>query len=161
MFASQWKEPVLKNLCLQQDEFKSTRAVENMTNQLRDGSEWRRGSSCAVKLQNFISTPVLSSEIFKYFTTCCLIRGLQRYIWTHHNTSFDYSTGNAQRRLYGKPNAAHRHKHLVPTVEHGGGWMMIWLCLAATGSWHLAVILSTMSSSVYQSIQTWGHLSDS
>jgi len=34
----------------------------------------------------------------------------------------------------------------------GGGGMMIWACFAATGPGHLAVIKSSMNSSVYQSI---------
>ena len=49
-------------------------------------------------------------------------------------------------------NTAYQHKHLLPTVQHGGGGLMIWACSAATGPGHLAVIESTMNSSGYQSI---------
>jgi len=51
-----------------------------------------------------------------------------------------------------KTNTAYQHKHLIPTVRHGGGGMMIWACFAAEGPGHLAVIESTMNFSVYQSI---------
>jgi len=43
-------------------------------------------------------------------------------------------------------------QHLILTVEHGGGGLMMWACSAATGPGHLAVTESTMNSSVYQSI---------
>jgi len=59
---------------------------------------------------------------------------------------------NAQQHVLRKPNTAYQHKHLIPTVKHGGGGLMIWACSAATGPGHLAVIESTMNSSVYQSI---------
>jgi len=49
-------------------------------------------------------------------------------------------------------NTAYQHKHLKPTVKHGGGGLMIWPCSAATGPGHFVVIESTMNSSVYQSI---------
>ena len=38
------------------------------------------------------------------------------------------------------------HKHLIPTVQHGGGGLMIWACFAATGPGQ------QFNSSVYQSI---------
>jgi len=59
---------------------------------------------------------------------------------------------NAQQRhiLFNeKLNASYQHKHLIPTVKHCSGGVMIWGCFAAG---HLAVIESTMNSSVYQSI---------
>ncbi|MEE6515924.1 hypothetical protein FKM82_025084 [Ascaphus truei] len=45
-----------------------------------------------------------------------------------------------------------QHISLIPTVKHGSGGVMIWACFAATGPGNLAVIESTMNSSVYQSI---------
>ncbi|MEE6519334.1 hypothetical protein FKM82_031075 [Ascaphus truei] len=59
---------------------------------------------------------------------------------------------NAQHHVRRKPNTAYQHKHLIPTVKHGGEVVMIWACFAATGHGNLAVIESTMHSSVYQSI---------
>jgi len=63
-----------------------------------------------------------------------------------------YPLHNAQQHVWRKPNTAYQHKHLTPTVKHGGGGLMIWACFAATGPGHLAVIESTMNSSGYQSI---------
>ena len=59
---------------------------------------------------------------------------------------------NAQQHVWRKPNTAYQHKHLIPTVNHGGGGLMVWAYFAATGPGLLAVIESTMNSSVYQSI---------
>jgi len=46
------------------------------------------------------------------------------------------------------PNAAYQHRHLIPTVKHGGGRLMIWACFVATGPGHPVVVDSTMNSSV-------------
>ena len=59
---------------------------------------------------------------------------------------------NAQQHIWRKPNTAYQHKHLIPTVKHGGGGLMIWAGSAATVPGHLAVIESTLNSSGYQSI---------
>jgi len=32
---------------------------------------------------------------------------------------------NAQQHVWRKPNTAYQHKHLIPTVKHGGGGVMI------------------------------------
>ena len=58
---------------------------------------------------------------------------------------------DAQWHVWREPNTAYEHKHLIPTVKHGGGGMMIWACFAVTGPSHLAVFESTMNSA-YQSI---------
>ena len=50
---------------------------------------------------------------------------------------------NSQHLVWWKPNAEHRHKRLTPTVQHGGGGVLMWAAFA--------VIASTMTS-VYQSI---------
>ena len=50
--------------------------------------------------------------------------------------------------MFGENQTAYQHKHLIPTVKHGGGGLMIWACSAATGPGQLAVIESTMNSCV-------------
>ena len=57
---------------------------------------------------------------------------------------------NAQHHIWWKPNTACQHKYLIPTVKHDGGRVMI--CFATTGPRHLAVIKSTINSSVFHSI---------
>ena len=53
---------------------------------------------------------------------------------------------NAQQHVWRKPNTAYQHKHLIPAVKHGGGGLMIWTCVAATGPGHRAVFESTINS---------------
>lgn len=45
-----------------------------------------------------------------------------------------------------------KQKHLMPTVKHGGGGLMIGTCFVATGSGPLKFIESLMNSSLYQPI---------
>ena len=72
-------------------------------------------------------------------------------LWTEQS-KVEMFGHNAQQHVWRKPNTAYQHKHLIPTVMHGGGGLMIWACFTATGPEHLAVIESTMNSSVYQNI---------
>jgi len=59
---------------------------------------------------------------------------------------------NTQQYVWTKPKTAYQHTHLIPTVKHSGGGLIIWVCSAATGPGHLAIIKSTLSSPLYQSI---------
>uniref|UniRef100_A0A8C6K5C0 Transposase Tc1-like domain-containing protein n=1 Tax=Nothobranchius furzeri TaxID=105023 RepID=A0A8C6K5C0_NOTFU len=60
-------------------------------------------------------------------------RQMSRYIWRRSNTAF-------------------QTKNIIPTVKYGGGSVMVWGCLAASGTGRLAVINGTMNSTVYQNI---------
>jgi len=44
-----------------------------------------------------------------------------------------------------KTKHGNQHKHLIPTLKHGGKVLIIWACFAATGPWHLAVFEVTMN----------------
>ena len=72
-------------------------------------------------------------------------------LWTDE-TKVEMFGHNVQHHVWQKPNTVYQHKHLIPTVNHSGGGVMIWACFAATGPGPLAVIESTMNASVYQSI---------
>ncbi len=50
-----------------------------------------------------------------------------------------------------KPTAFHK-KNILPTVKHGGGSVMVWGCVAASGSGRLAKIDGNMNSALYQKI---------
>jgi len=64
--------------------------------------------------------------------------------------NFEMFGHNAQHCVWRKPNAAYQHKHLIPTVKHGGGGLMIWACLAATGPGHLPVSSCVYMDKYYQ-----------
>ena len=46
-------------------------------------------------------------------------------LWTDQ-TNVEMFGHNAQQHVWRKPNTAYQHKHLIPTVKHGGGGLMIW-----------------------------------
>ena len=72
-------------------------------------------------------------------------------LWTDQ-TKVEMFGHNAQQHVWRKPNTTYQHKHLIPTVKHGGGGLMMWACSTTTRPGHLAVIESIMNSSGYQSI---------
>ena len=72
-------------------------------------------------------------------------------LWTDE-TKVEISGHNAQQHIWRKPNTTYEHKHVILTVKHSGGGVIIWACFTAAGPRHLALIESTMNSSVYQSI---------
>ena len=81
-------------------------------------------------------------------------------IWEHNcndvlwidDTNMELLDLNAQCHFCWKSNAAFLQKHLIVTVKHCSGGVMIWACFAATGPQCLVVTQSTMKSLVYQSI---------
>ncbi len=57
---------------------------------------------------------------------------MSHYIWRKSNTAFQ--------------------KKNIPTVKCGGGSVMVWGCIAASGPGRFAVINGTMNSAVFQKI---------
>ncbi|KAF7645375.1 hypothetical protein LDENG_00205850 [Lucifuga dentata] len=51
-----------------------------------------------------------------------------------------------------KANTEFQHQNLISSVKHGGGRIMVWACLAASGPGPLAIIDGTMNSQLYQQI---------
>ncbi len=45
-------------------------------------------------------------------------------------------------------NTAFHKKNIIPTVNHGGGSVMVWGCFAASGPGWLAIIDGTMNSAL-------------
>ena len=68
-----------------------------------------------------------------------------RFVKSHLNKPQDFWNRvemlghNAQQHVWRKPNTASQNNHLIPTVKHGGGGLMMWACSAATGPGHLVV----------------------
>ncbi|GFY07486.1 transposable element Tcb2 transposase [Trichonephila clavipes] len=52
----------------------------------------------------------------------------------------------------GKPNTSHHPKHTIPTVKHGGGSVMVWGCMAASGVGKLVFIDGIMHKMAYLNI---------
>lgn len=51
--------------------------------------------------------------------------------------------------VYRKPNTELEEKNMVPTVKHGGGGVMVWGCMAASGVGYLAFIDGIMDHRKY------------
>jgi len=69
---------------------------------------------------------------------------------------------NAPHHVWWKPDAAYRHKLLIPAVEHGGRGQMIWACFTATGPGNFAVTEVTIDTPEVPCLtaKTWLNLSD-
>ena len=75
----------------------------------------------------------------------------QNMLWTDE-TKVELFGRNTQRHVWRKNGTAHQHQHLIPTVKHGGGCIMVWGCFAASGPGQLAIINGKMNSKVYQDV---------
>lgn len=51
--------------------------------------------------------------------------------------------------VWRQPNTELQNKHLKPTVKHGGGSVMVWACMAASGVGNLVFIEGTMDKHMY------------
>lgn len=71
-----------------------------------------------------------------------------------HNKDRCHSACDAQnlKNTFFENSVLKKNKHIIPTVKHGGGRLMIWACYTATGPGHLGAADSIMNASVYQSI---------
>ncbi len=52
--------------------------------------------------------------------------------------------------IWRKTNTAFHKKIIIPTVKHGGGSVMFWVCFAASEPGRLAIIDGTMNSALCQ-----------
>ncbi len=53
------------------------------------------------------------------------------------------------RHVWCRPKTAFQEKHLIPTVKHGGGNVMVWGCFTVSWTGQLAFIDSTINSASY------------
>ncbi|GFS92603.1 transposable element Tc1 transposase [Trichonephila clavipes] len=59
---------------------------------------------------------------------------------------------DGRRMVWRKPNTSHHPKHTIPTVKHGGGSVMVWGCMAASGVGKLVFIDGIMHKMAYLNI---------
>ncbi|KAI4881427.1 hypothetical protein NFI96_001440 [Prochilodus magdalenae] len=74
-----------------------------------------------------------------------------KVLWTDE-TKIELFGHNKGRYAWRKKNTALQEKHLLPTVKFGGGSIMLWGCVASTGTRNLVKVEGPMDSNQYQQI---------
>ncbi|GFV83996.1 transposable element Tc1 transposase [Trichonephila clavipes] len=67
-------------------------------------------------------------------------------------SKFNIFGSDGHRMVWRKPNTSHHPKHTIPTVKHGGGSVMVWGCMAASGLGKLVFIDGIMHKIAYLNI---------
>lgn len=67
-------------------------------------------------------------------------------------SKFDVFGSDRRHMVWRKPNIALHPNNTVPTVKHGGGEVMVWGCMAASGVGNLAFIDGMMDKIAYLNI---------
>ncbi|KAG2456924.1 TC1A transposase, partial [Polypterus senegalus] len=74
-----------------------------------------------------------------------------KILWSDE-TKIELFGVNARRHVWRKPGNAHHQANTIPTVKHGGGSIMLWGCLSATGTGRLVRIKGKMTAAMYRVI---------
>ncbi|GFW15572.1 transposable element Tc1 transposase [Trichonephila clavipes] len=67
-------------------------------------------------------------------------------------SKFNIFGSDGRRMVWRKPNTSHHPQHTIPTVKHGGGSVMVWGCMAASGVGKLVFIDGIMHKMAYLNI---------
>ena len=57
-----------------------------------------------------------------------------------------------KRYVWWKTNTANHPEHILPTVKHGGGSIMLWGCFSLAGTWKLIRVDQNMNGAEYRAI---------
>ncbi|KAI4885337.1 hypothetical protein NFI96_001846 [Prochilodus magdalenae] len=74
-----------------------------------------------------------------------------KVLWTDE-TKIELFGHNMGRYAWRKKNTALQEKHLLPTVKFGGGSIMLWGCVASTGTGNLVKVEGRIDFNQYQQI---------
>uniref|UniRef100_A0AAZ3PZM2 Transposase n=1 Tax=Oncorhynchus tshawytscha TaxID=74940 RepID=A0AAZ3PZM2_ONCTS len=74
-----------------------------------------------------------------------------KVLWTDE-TKIELFGHNKGRYAWWQKNTAFQEKHLLPTVQFGGGSIMLWGCVASAGTGNLVKVEGHMDSTQYQQI---------
>lgn len=72
-------------------------------------------------------------------------------LWTDE-TKIELFGHNQRRYVWRKKGEAFQEKNTLPTVKHGGGSIMLWGCVAASGTGNIVRVEGRMDSTKYQQI---------
>ncbi len=73
--------------------------------------------------------------------------------WNHvlgsDETKINLFGSDGVQRVWQQPGEEYKHKCVLPTVNHGGGRVMVWGCMSAAGTGELQFIEGTMNANMY------------
>lgn len=75
----------------------------------------------------------------------------KQVLWTDE-VKIELFGRNEQRYVWRKKGAEFHEKNTSPTVKHGGGSIMLWACVAASGTGNISLVEGRMNSIKYQQI---------
>ena len=75
----------------------------------------------------------------------------KKILWSDE-TKMELFGQNKRRYAWRKKHTEFHEKNLLPTVKYGGGSIMLWGCVASTGTGNLVKVEGHMNSSQYQQI---------
>ena len=75
----------------------------------------------------------------------------EKVMWSDE-TKIELFGINSTRRVWRKRNAEYNPKNTIPTVKHGGGNLMLWVCFSAKGTGRRHHIQGRMNGAMYLEI---------
>ncbi len=73
--------------------------------------------------------------------------------WNHvlwpDETKINVFGSEGVKRVWWQPGEEYKNKCVLPTVNHGGGSVMVWSCMSAAGTGELQFIEGTMNANMY------------
>ena len=75
----------------------------------------------------------------------------KKVLWSDE-TNIELFGLKAKRYVWRKTNTAHHPEHTIPTVEHGGGSIMLWGCFSSAVTGKLVRVDGKMDGAKYRAI---------